>query len=101
MRWKPIDCAKAEIGCTRHCRFHYFCGAIENWRAVWRTATFVTDTDFAQAFREGKQSADEVLEDFGSVPMMKHGRKVWKTQANALAKAPLIEKGITDASGSG
>ena len=74
--------------------------AIENWKAVWRAATFGTDGDFADALRKGEQSAEEVLEEFGSV-LVKHGRKVWETQANALAQAPFIKKGIADAPGSG
>lgn len=74
--------------------------AIENWKAVWRAATFGTDEDFAEALRKGKQSAEEVLEEFGSV-LVKHGREVWETQANALAQAPFIKKGIADALGSG
>jgi hypothetical protein len=52
--------------------------AIENWRAVWRTATFGTDEDFVEALRKGEQSAEEVLEEFGSV-LIEHGRKVWDT----------------------
>jgi 23S rRNA U2552 (ribose-2'-O)-methylase RlmE/FtsJ len=66
--------------------------AIENLEAVWRAATFGTDEDFAEALRKGEQSAEDVLEEFGSV-LVKHGRKVWETQANALAKAPFIKKG--------
>jgi 23S rRNA U2552 (ribose-2'-O)-methylase RlmE/FtsJ len=49
--------------------------AIENWKAVWRAATFGTDEDFADALRKGEQSAEEVLEEFGSV-LVNHGRKV-------------------------
>jgi hypothetical protein len=64
--------------------------AIENWKAVWRAATFGTDEDFAEALRKGEQSAEEVLEEFGSV-LVEHGRKVWETQANALAQAPYIK----------
>jgi hypothetical protein len=60
-------------------------------RAVWRAATFGTDEDFAEALRKGEQSAEEVLEEFGSV-LVKHGRKVWETQANALAQAPFIKR---------
>jgi len=37
-------------------------------------------------------------EEFGSV-LIKHGRKVWDTQANSLAQAPFIKKRIADASG--
>jgi len=64
--------------------------AIEIWKAVWRAATFGTDEDFAEALRKGEPSAEEVLEEFGS-ELVKHGRKVWETQANALARAPFIK----------
>lgn len=59
--------------------------AIENWKAVWRAATFGTDDNFAEALRKG------VLEKFGSV-LVKHSRKVWESQANALAQAPFIKR---------
>lgn len=65
--------------------------AIENWKAVWRAATFGTDEDFAEALRKGEQNVEEVLEEFGSV-LVKHGRKVWELQANALAQAPFIKR---------
>lgn len=65
--------------------------AIEYWKAVWRNATFGTDEDFAEALRKGEQSAEEVWKEYGSV-LVKHGRKVWETQANALAQASFIKR---------
>ncbi|KAH8803593.1 hypothetical protein F5884DRAFT_632763, partial [Xylogone sp. PMI_703] len=61
--------------------------AIQEWKAVWCTATFGTDEGFAEALRKGEWSAEEMLEEFGS-ELVKHGRKVWETQANALAQVP-------------
>jgi 23S rRNA U2552 (ribose-2'-O)-methylase RlmE/FtsJ len=64
--------------------------AIEKWKAVWRAATFGTDEEYEQAIRKGEQSAEELLEEFGSV-LAEGGRVVWETQAKALAKAPFIK----------
>jgi len=64
--------------------------AIEDWKALWRAATFGTEKDFAEALREGEPSAEELLEEFGS-ELVKHGKKVWETQANALAQASYIK----------
>jgi len=64
--------------------------AIEHWKALWRAATFGTDEEFAEALREGEPSAKELLEEFSS-ELVRHGRKVWETQANALAEAPYIK----------
>lgn len=64
--------------------------AIEHRKAVWRAATFGTDEDFAGALRNGEASAEELLDEFGSV-LAEHARIVWETQANALAQAPFIK----------
>ena len=64
--------------------------AIRHWKAVWRAATFGTDEDFAEVLRNGEGSAEELLNEFSSV-LVEHGRKVWETQANALARAPFIK----------
>lgn len=74
--------------------------AIEKWKAVWRAATFGTDEDFAEALRKDEQSADEMLEEFGS-ELVRHGRKVWDTQANALAQAPFIKTQLAGALANG
>ena len=72
--------------------------AIENWKAVWQAVTFGTDEDFAEAHRKGEQSAEEVLEEYMYVSVLvKHVRKVWDTQANALAQAPFIKRATADA----
>lgn len=65
--------------------------AIEKWKAVWRAATFGTDEEYEEALRKEEQSAEELLEEFGSV-LAERGKEVWKTQARALAKAPFIRK---------
>jgi hypothetical protein len=67
---------------------------------VWRAATFGTDEDFAEALRKGEQSAEEVLEEFG-LELVRHGREVWETQANALAQAPFIKKQLAGALANG
>ncbi|KAK0658904.1 hypothetical protein QBC41DRAFT_287445 [Cercophora samala] len=65
--------------------------AVQTWKNLWRIATFGTDEEVAQAVRESGPSAEELLAEFGP-QLIKLGRSVWSTQANALAKAPFIKK---------
>lgn len=70
--------------------------AIERWKRVWRLATFETemgDTDYFEAVNEGCPSVEEVLERFGP-KLVSLGRNIWRTQANALAKAPWMKKSL-------
>ena len=46
-------------------------------------------------------SASDQRQHKGALVLVEHGRKVWETQAKALAKAPFIKKGRADAPGSG
>jgi hypothetical protein len=65
--------------------------AIARWKNVWRAATFGLDEDHERLFHDGELDAHELLRDFGS-QLVELGKEVWKTQADALEKAPYIQK---------
>lgn len=65
--------------------------AIRRWKSIWLAATFGTEEDFANALHDGERSAEEVLQEFGPT-LIEKGAQVWRTQANALAKAPFMTK---------
>ncbi|CAJ2508615.1 Uu.00g136410.m01.CDS01 [Anthostomella pinea] len=63
--------------------------AIKKWKDLWKTATFGTDGEFAESLRKGEPTAKEILGEFG-LELVRMGRGVWSTQADALARAPYI-----------
>ncbi|KAL1903846.1 hypothetical protein Sste5344_010439 [Sporothrix stenoceras] len=67
--------------------------AIENWKKVWKEATFGTEEEWYEACSERDRDVDvdELLEQFGPT-LISLGRSVWKVQADALAKAPFIRR---------
>jgi 23S rRNA U2552 (ribose-2'-O)-methylase RlmE/FtsJ len=65
--------------------------AVERWRRMWRTATFGTEEAYREALLDERSDVAAVLRDFGS-RLVELGRKVWDIQANALEKAPFMER---------
>ncbi|KAI1375406.1 hypothetical protein F4677DRAFT_422729 [Hypoxylon crocopeplum] len=63
--------------------------AIDNWKKMWRVATFGSDEEYQRTLCDGEISVEELLEDFGP-ELVELGREIWKVQADALAKAPFI-----------
>ena len=61
---------------------------------MWKFATFelgMGDEEYLAAVNEGCPGVEEILQDFGP-KLVCLGRRVWDTQANALAKAPWMKK---------
>ncbi|KAK7747313.1 hypothetical protein SLS53_001566 [Cytospora paraplurivora] len=69
--------------------------AVEAWKEQWRAATFETDDQRWEEFRQHLQDADPdvdaFLREFGP-ELARMGREVWAVQGDALAKAPFIRK---------
>ncbi|ROV87473.1 hypothetical protein VSDG_09789 [Cytospora chrysosperma] len=70
--------------------------AVEQWKEIWRTATFETDE---QRWREVRRhvgadipDVDAFLREFGP-EVARMGREVWDIQADALERAPFMRKG--------
>ena len=63
--------------------------AIEQWRAIWRTATFGTDDEYAAALHVSSPEVEAVLEKFGT-RYARLGKPIWDIQAKALEKAPFM-----------
>lgn len=57
--------------------------AIENWKKVWRVATFGTDEECREALSDGALDVDHVLKEFGTT-LVSLGRNIWKVQADAM-----------------
>ncbi|OTB04792.1 hypothetical protein M426DRAFT_57814 [Hypoxylon sp. CI-4A] len=66
--------------------------AIQSWKMAWKAATFDLDDEYKLAALDGELSAEELLDNFGS-DLVTLGRPVWKTQAQALEKAPWMRSG--------
>jgi 23S rRNA U2552 (ribose-2'-O)-methylase RlmE/FtsJ len=63
--------------------------AIEQWKRIWKSATFGTQEDYETVLMKREQTVEEVLEEFGS-ELIIMGKKIWRIQAKALADAPFI-----------
>ncbi|RBQ78311.1 hypothetical protein FVER14953_03899 [Fusarium verticillioides] len=61
------------------------------WKQRYKIATFGTDEEYAEMHRVTRETALVGLEEFGEkyVAMRK---KIWKTQADGLEKAPFLEQ---------
>ncbi|KAJ5356532.1 hypothetical protein N7517_011141 [Penicillium concentricum] len=65
--------------------------AVKRWKRIWRDATFASDEEYGKVILDEDPSVETLLEDFGP-KLVKLGKAIWKTQANALTKAPFIKK---------
>ena len=65
--------------------------AVKRWKGIWRIATFGSDEEYRKINLGEDSSVETLLEDFGP-ELVKLGKAIWKIQANALAKAPFMEK---------
>lgn len=65
--------------------------AVEEWKRQWRIATFGSDSEYEEAFGTACLNVEKVLGEFGG-DLVRLGRGVWRTQSNALRKAPFIKK---------
>lgn len=66
--------------------------AVREWKKVWRVATFGNDEEYWEMVRGDDPPVSEVLDEFGP-KLIELGRPVWTVQAEALAKAPFVERG--------
>ncbi|KAF4835272.1 hypothetical protein CGCTS75_v002822 [Colletotrichum tropicale] len=64
--------------------------AIEVWKEVWRVATFDLKGEMKHNWREEEPSAKEVIDGFGD-QLIRLGKSIWKTQAEALERATFIK----------
>ncbi|KAJ5617070.1 hypothetical protein N7537_002184 [Penicillium hordei] len=65
--------------------------AVRRWKEIWRIATFGSDEEYGEMTLDKDQSVETLVEAFGP-KLVKLGKPIWKTQANALAKAPFMKK---------
>ncbi|KAI2732237.1 hypothetical protein CBS147332_1376 [Penicillium roqueforti] len=65
--------------------------AVKRWKRIWRIATFGSDEEYGKVNLYEDTSVETLLKDFGP-ELVKLGKTIWKTQANALAKAPFMGK---------
>ncbi|WDK17053.1 hypothetical protein CGRA01v4_08336 [Colletotrichum graminicola] len=63
--------------------------AIKVWKEVWRVATFDLNGEMKHNWREEEPSAKELIDEFGD-QLIRLGKHIWKTQADALEKAAFI-----------
>jgi hypothetical protein len=68
--------------------------AIEQWKRIWKIATFGADDDYYKAIHENTSDVGGILDDFGS-ELIQLGREIWDIQANALEKAPFMRTGLS------
>ncbi|KAF5599311.1 methyltransferase family [Fusarium pseudocircinatum] len=61
------------------------------WKQRYKIATFGTDEEYAEMHRVTRETALVELEKFGE-KYVAMGKKIWKTQADGLEKAPFLEK---------
>ncbi|CVK93811.1 uncharacterized protein FMAN_03162 [Fusarium mangiferae] len=61
------------------------------WKRIYKIATFGTDEEYAEMHRVTRETALEELEKFGE-KYVAMGKKIWKTQADELEKAPFLKK---------
>ncbi|KAI1204464.1 uncharacterized protein F4807DRAFT_447313 [Annulohypoxylon truncatum] len=64
---------------------------INNWKRVWKVATFGSDDEYERVLLEGNVGVNELLEEFGP-KLIDHGTGIWRIQADALEKAPFIQR---------
>lgn len=65
--------------------------AIGRWKNTWRIATFGTPEEIRKVRTPSVEKVDELLEEFGTT-LVRLGVPVWRTQAEALSKAPFIKR---------
>jgi 23S rRNA U2552 (ribose-2'-O)-methylase RlmE/FtsJ len=65
--------------------------AVAAWKKQWNAATFGTDEEVEEAIRAEFFDVDKVLQDFGP-ELLRMGRAVWVTQAQALSKKSWTRK---------
>ncbi|OAR01487.1 hypothetical protein LLEC1_03095 [Akanthomyces lecanii] len=63
--------------------------AIEQWKRKWRVATFGTNEEALELLRDDLKGVEVLLETFGA-DLVRMGKDVWQTQADALAKTSFI-----------
>ncbi|KAF5724230.1 methyltransferase family [Fusarium mundagurra] len=61
------------------------------WKQRYKIATFGTDEEYAEMHRVTRETALVELEKFGE-EYVAMGKKIWKTQASGLKKAPFLKK---------
>ncbi|KAI1041195.1 hypothetical protein LB505_002472 [Fusarium chuoi] len=61
------------------------------WKRTYKIATFGTDEEYAEMHRVTRETALVELEKFGE-KYVAMGKKIWKTQADGLKKAPFLKK---------
>ncbi|KAF4499404.1 methyltransferase family [Fusarium agapanthi] len=61
------------------------------WKQTYKIATFGTDEEYAEMHRVTRETALVELEKFGE-SYIAMGKKIWKTQADGLEKAPFLKK---------
>ncbi|KAF5610985.1 methyltransferase family [Fusarium subglutinans] len=61
------------------------------WKQTYKIATFGTDEEYAEMHRVTRETALVDLEKFGE-SYIAMGKKIWKTQADGLEKAPFLKK---------
>ncbi|KAF5564953.1 methyltransferase family [Fusarium phyllophilum] len=66
-------------------------GMVAMWKQRYKTATFGTDEEYAEMHRVTRETALVELEKFGE-EYVAMGKKIWKTQADGLEKAPFLKK---------
>ncbi|EEH10373.1 conserved hypothetical protein [Histoplasma capsulatum G186AR] len=64
--------------------------AISRWKEIWRVSTFSSDKEFQEMLWNGEPQAEDILNNFGR-ELVTLGGKIWKVQAEALAKAPFMK----------
>ncbi|EQB53632.1 hypothetical protein CGLO_06621 [Colletotrichum gloeosporioides Cg-14] len=64
--------------------------AVKVWKEVWRVATFDLNGEMKHNWREEEPNAKEVIDDFGD-QLIRLGKSIWKTQAEALERATFIK----------
>ncbi|KAI3394980.1 hypothetical protein diail_2038 [Diaporthe ilicicola] len=69
--------------------------AVKAWKADWKIATFTDEEEYQlntdRESQDAERNVDALLGDFGP-EIIRLGRRVWKIQADALAKAPFNRK---------
>ena len=63
--------------------------AVEEWKRVWRIATFGTEEEYTESRRKDANWARDLLAELDPT-IIEKGKAVWNIQAEALEKAPYI-----------
>ena len=64
--------------------------AVEDWKQVWKVATFGDEEAYKELVRRDGSWADRILDSFGSA-LVQLGEPIWAIQARALESAPFIK----------